>query len=120
MFWRSPECSRMRKKGGKSSLLAGLEKLLLMEEISWRQKSRVLWLKEGDKNSKFFHKIANSHRKTNTIDSLNINGITSTCQDEIREHISQFYEQLYMEDGYCRPQLDGIHFQLFLGKRLNG
>jgi hypothetical protein len=73
-------------------------------------KSRALWLKEGDKSSKFFHRIANSHRNTNTIDKLNINGITSTCQDEIREHISQFYEQLYLEDGYHRPQLDGIHF----------
>ena len=40
------------EKGKREQLTRELEKVILMAEICWRQKSRALWLKEGDKNSK--------------------------------------------------------------------
>ena len=51
-----------------------LEKATLLEEICWRQKSRVLCVREGDKNTIFFHRIANSHRRVNSIDRLMVDG----------------------------------------------
>ena len=45
----------------------------LAEEISWRQKSRETWLKEGDRNTGFFHRTANAHRRRNYINSISIN-----------------------------------------------
>ncbi|BFG30632.1 hypothetical protein CerSpe_169060 [Prunus speciosa] len=36
-------------------LVNKLEALLEKDEAFWRQRSRVAWLKEGDRNSKFFH-----------------------------------------------------------------
>jgi hypothetical protein len=68
----------------KAEVVSELETSILMEEVSWRQKSRVLWLKEGDKCTKFFHSIANSNRRNNSIDSLLIGGKLSTNQAEIR------------------------------------
>ena len=102
----------VEEKGRRELTSVGLDKVMLMEEISWRQKSRALWLKEGDKNSNFFHRLASSHRNANTIGKLLINGVLLTDQDEIRDHIAQFYQQLYMEDVYRRLSLDGIEFSI--------
>ena len=42
-----------------------IDLLASLEEISWRQKSKALFIKEGDNNTRFFHKLANSHRRPN-------------------------------------------------------
>ena len=39
----------VKEKGRRELTSVGLDKVMLMEEICWRQKSRALWLKEGDK-----------------------------------------------------------------------
>ena len=52
----------MANKARKIEIKAKIEALASLEEISWRQKSRALFLKEGDNNTRFFHRLANSHR----------------------------------------------------------
>ncbi|XP_059068633.1 uncharacterized protein LOC131859110 [Cryptomeria japonica] len=46
-----------------NSLKAELAKILQQEEIFWRDKSRELWIKARDSNSKFFHASLKAKRK---------------------------------------------------------
>lgn len=41
--------------------------LLQKEEASWRLKCRAIWLREGDRNMKYFHNFANARRSKNSI-----------------------------------------------------
>ena len=58
-----------------------VEHLLSLEEISWRQKSRMLCIKEGDDNTKFFHKMANTHKRYNHLSFLEVDGVI--YEDEV-------------------------------------
>jgi hypothetical protein len=94
----------------KSDMIRELEKTLLFEEVNWRQKSRALWLKEGDNNTKFFHRMANSHRRYNHVGVLRINGALSSDPVVIKDHIVNYYDSLYTEQSSWRPRVDGISF----------
>ena len=87
-----------------------LERLAHLEEVSWRQKSKVLWLKEGDNNTNFFHKMANSHRRYNYMEKVEVDGVGHENDSEVREKVANFYESLYQEHEDWRPMVDGLDF----------
>ncbi len=89
---------------------AEYENLLLLEEISWRQKSRIRWLREGDKNTHFFHRVANSKRRFNFIDHLSIGGAITNDQDVIGEGLVNFCSNLFSDEAIRHPLLDGLSF----------
>lgn len=47
-----------------------INETLIREEVIWIQRSRALWLKCGDRNTKFFHAIASQRQRRNRIEGL--------------------------------------------------
>ena len=87
----------------KATLFMEYEGYWKNEEVAWRQRSRALWLKEGDRNTKFFHQTANAHKRCNNIDQLEVQGETITEPDRIKDDIISLYKKLYIEPEDWRP-----------------
>lgn len=79
------------------SLQQEFQHMAKVEEVSWKQKFRCLWLQEGDRNTKFYQMAANSNRRTNYIDKLKVGTEIIEDKDQIKEEILSFYQQLYSE-----------------------
>ncbi|WMV47077.1 hypothetical protein MTR67_040462 [Solanum verrucosum] len=94
----------------KAHIAMEYEEVARNEEIHWRQRSRSQWIKNGYKNTKFFHRMATSH-KNNTIESLVINGEESSDPVAIRNEIVDFYQILYKETESWRPSLNILDVQ---------
>ena len=47
----------------------------------------MLYLKEGDSNTKFFHQMANSQRRNNAITNLKVDGVLTSDKKSIEDCI---------------------------------
>ncbi|RVX23461.1 Transposon TX1 uncharacterized 149 kDa protein [Vitis vinifera] len=86
-----------------------LEELILREEIHWRQKAKVKWVKDGDCNSKLFHKVANGRRNKNFIKFLeNERGLVLDNSESIIEEILLYFKKLYSSPPGESWRVEGI------------
>ena len=83
------------------------KKWAMLEEIFWRQKSRELWVKEEDKNTRFFHKMANAHRRMRFLEKLRVNGDLLVGENNIKERVAGAFQLLLYEMGGVEVQYRG-------------
>lgn len=70
--------------------------LLKTEETLWCQRSRAIWLQEGDKNTKFFHGKVSQRSKTNEIKKLtNEFGSWGHGQEKVESILLDYFSRLF-------------------------
>ncbi|KAK3204687.1 hypothetical protein Dsin_018733 [Dipteronia sinensis] len=73
-----------------------LDKLLEEEEIYWRQRSRVEWLKGNDRNIKFFQVKASVRRVQNCISGLfDENGIWCVDKGDVQGITNRYFGRIF-------------------------
>ncbi|KAK9268085.1 hypothetical protein L1049_010524 [Liquidambar formosana] len=94
----------------REDLKKGFARLAEMEETYWRQKSKELWLKKCDRNTRYFHQMANAHYRRNFIGKLKVDGVVVDREEDIFTAIVEFYSGLLKEQEDWRPLMDGMLF----------
>lgn len=62
----------------------------------WRQRPRALYLKEGDRNTRFFHCRATKRKRRNSISGIkNQDNEWCTQTDQISTIFIEYYQQLF-------------------------
>ena len=98
----------LRERDGDLSLeinrLRGeINALLDDEEIYWEQRAKAHWLKEDDRNTKFFHAQASERRKQNTImDIWDEHGRWCDEEDSIAQTALSYFDNIYSSSHPCR------------------
>lgn len=77
------------------SLEKQLEDINIMEELHWKQRAKNQWLLKGDANTQYFHQFANGRRRNNTIFYLEDNGVEFRGQQNIIQHVVDYYKKLF-------------------------
>ena len=110
-YWDGVESERslsLEETELKKEAKESYQKWVMLEESHWRQLSREVWLKEGDKNTGFFHRMANAHRNNNSLDRIKIDGVWLVEEQEVREGIANAYQQRLSEDLGWKADIERI------------
>ena len=66
----------------------------------WAQRSRLLWARQWDKNSKYFHSCAMKRYRKNLIEGMrDEEGSWKTNSEEVAEVLVSYYQSLFTSTG---------------------
>ncbi|XP_058756417.1 uncharacterized protein LOC131629650 [Vicia villosa] len=92
--------------GGMKRLEAHLQKelstILKQEELIWFQRAKTNWLKDGDRNTRYYHMKASTRRKRNKIHMLkDKNGTWVDENDTLQKMVTQYFKSMFDSTNKC-------------------
>lgn len=90
----TPNVSRITK------ISEELIKVYKAEELFWRQRSRIMWLQEVDRNSVFFHAVTKGRKARNRITVIeDAEGTPVHEEEDVGKVFTEFYQNLFTTNG---------------------
>jgi hypothetical protein len=100
--------------------MSKITELLSKEEIMAKQRSRIAWLKDGDRNIKLFQAKSREHAYTNRITALRApDGELRTDQEELEGLATAFYKELFMAQAEAAPEEVLAHVPARVSSEMN-
>jgi len=81
---------------------------MLRKERYWKQLSRCKILKEGDKNTRYFHLVASMRRRKKVLDKIVVQCMSETELGQIRRVIVEHFKGLYAKRAMEHMDLSNI------------
>ncbi|XP_074378295.1 uncharacterized protein LOC141719822 [Apium graveolens] len=73
-----------------------------------KQREKQFWLREGEKNTRLFHKFSSARKEHNSIKKLkDVNGVWKKADEEIQGIITYYFEQIFQTGGVDEGLVDG-------------
>lgn len=92
-----------------NDLRAEMYGILKQEEIYWKQRARVTWLKEGDENTSYFHSVANGRKNQNFINRIRQGGQVVEDSHRMGNFFTSYYNDLFGSIQDHRSQINWCH-----------
>uniref|UniRef100_A0A803NVA0 CCHC-type domain-containing protein n=1 Tax=Cannabis sativa TaxID=3483 RepID=A0A803NVA0_CANSA len=94
--WGRDPVSVQQHKEGKEKL----DEVLAQRETFWKQISKQFWLNSGDKNSKYFHSVASSRKRSNSLSQLmDNNGVWVNWETGLQHVITGYFQDLFQSSN---------------------
>lgn len=86
------------------SAQVALDDALARDECFWKEKARVQWHLEGDRNTAYFHRVTKIKNTTKLISSIRIGENHITESSQISDHIVNYFKNLFSANLLLQDQ----------------